>query len=224
MGLVPIAILVFAGITSLYYLVREIQEFFFLKSILLQILEKSKIDSVQDLVKIKNYLQSTISYNGSLKAKKRPLLRHSASQTLKSKYGFCGENARVAIKLFHIGGIKARRIYMFRKEWQHVLIEHEFKSNWFMFDGHYDPSTLLTDDAVATILSEEILSYPNDYENNPYLNFCRIKLFYKISFLKPFSKIKLPPLIVYLFESPYLIKLVFILTLIFLSISLNYFL
>lgn len=224
MGLLPIAIIGVTGITSLYYLVREIQEFFFLKSILHEILGKSKIESVQDLVKIKNYLQSTISYNGSLKTKKRPLLRHTASQTLKNKYGFCGENARVAIKLFHIGGIKARRIYMFRKEWQHVLIEHEYNSNWFMFDGHFDPSTLLTDSAVATIPSEEILSYPNDYENNPYLNFCRIKLFYKVSFLKSLSKIKLPSCIVYLFESPYLIKLVFILTLCFFSLSLIYFL
>lgn len=205
MGLIQITILGLSGVASLYFTIREIQELFFLKNIIREILGKSKIESIQDIVKIKNYLQTTIRYNGSLKNKKRPLLRHTASQILKEQYGFCGENARVAIKLFHIGGVKARRIYMFRKEWQHVLIEQKYQHQWYMFDGHYDPSTLLKDEDVATIPSEEILSYPNDYPNNPYLDFCRIKLFYP----HKFSKIKLPVFVVYIFESPNLIKAIF---------------
>ena len=105
-----------------------------------------------------------------------------------------------------IGGARARRVYLFRKEWQHVLIEHKFKGKWYMFDGHYDPSSLLTDEAVSTILSEEISLYPNDYKTNPYLDYCRVKLFYKIGFFKPFAKIKLPQMLIYIAESPFLIK------------------
>ncbi|PCJ01401.1 MAG: hypothetical protein COB15_00320 [Flavobacteriales bacterium] len=206
MGLMQLTILSLLGVVFLYYVIKEIQEVIFLKSILNTIVGKPKIDSIQDLIKIKNYLQKTIRYEESLINKKRPLLRHTASQILKDNYGFCGENARVTIKLFHLGGVKARRIYMFRKEWQHVLIEHKYKNSWYMFDGHYDPSTLLKDQAVATIPTENILSYPNDYPNNPYLDFCRIKLFYKINLLKPYSKVKLPNFIIYFFESPYLIK------------------
>ena len=194
------------GFVSVYFFYKEYREVMFLKHELKKIIGKSKIESANDFVKIKNFLQSTISYNANLKSKTRPLLRYTATQILKSQYGFCGENARVAIKLFILGGISARRIYLFRKEWQHVLVEHEFKNKWYMFDGHYDPSSLLIDSDVAKIPSEDLSLYPNDYKTNPYLDFCRIKLFYKISLLKPFAKIKLPKTFVYLAESPSLIK------------------
>ena len=217
MDLIQVVILSLLGLLSLYYLIAEIQEIYFLKNVLHKILGKSKIESIDDIIKIKNYLQTTISYNEPLKNKKRPLLRHTASQILKNKYGFCGENARVAIKLFLIGGMKARRIYLFRKEWQHVLIEHEFNSCWYMFDGHYDPSTVLKDEDVTTIPSEDILAYPNDYPNNPYLDFCRIKLFHITTPLKSYAKIKLPSLLIYLFESPYLIKGIWLMTMLLLT-------
>ena len=206
MELIQIITLGLTTIFSFYFLLREAQELLFLKSILREILGKTKIDSINDIVKIKNYLQENISYNEILKNKKRPLLRHTASQILKNNYGFCGENARVAIKLFLIGGIKARRIYMFREEWQHVLIEHEYKEKWYMFDGHYDKDTVLSDDNVAKIPTNKIELYPNTYPNNPYLSYCRVKLFYP----HRFSKIKLPSFVVYIFESPNLIKAVFI--------------
>ncbi|MDG1477354.1 MAG: transglutaminase domain-containing protein [Vicingaceae bacterium] len=206
MQFVGVFIFVFFLIIFCYFVFKEIQEFLFLKKKLTEIIKKPCIDSINDLIAIKNYLQTNISYNSELKTKKRPLLRHTASETLTSKYGFCGENARVAIKLLLIGGIKANRVYLYRKEWQHVLIEHKYKDHWYMFDGHYDENTLFEDRLVAKILSEDISEYPNTYPNNPYLNFCRLKLFYKIPFLQPFSKVRLPSFIVYLFESPHLIK------------------
>jgi hypothetical protein len=206
MSVFKLYILVFSVLVSLYFFYKEYEEIMFLRRKLKKIIGKSRIESLNDLVQIKNFLQSTISYNANLKNNARPLLRYTATQILTSKYGFCGENARVAIKLFILGGIKARRIYLFRKEWQHVLIEHEFKDKWYMFDGHYDPSSLLTDSDVAKIPSEQISLYPNDYKSNPYLEFCRIKLFYKIDFFKPFSRIKLSKPIIYTAESPFLIK------------------
>ena len=201
-----------SSISSLLYLILEFQEISLLKSTLKNITGKTKIDSKEDLIKIKKFLSSTIKYDVLKKHKKRPLFRHAASHILKSKYGFCGENARVAIKLFILGKIKARRIYLFRKEWQHVLIEHQFNDKWYMFDGHYDPKTVLEDNKVATILSENINEFPNQYPDNPYLDFCRLKLFQKINFLKPLSKIKLPMFFAYVAESPYLIKAILLFT------------
>lgn len=206
MAIVGLVIFVFFLIISCYFIFKELEEYFFLKKKLVDIIKKTRIDSIADLIAIKNYLQNNISYNPELKTKKRPILRHTASETLTSKYGFCGENARVAIKLLLIGGVKANRIYLYRKEWQHVLIEHIYGDEWFMFDGHYDENTLFEDTLVAKIPSENISEYPNTYPNNPYLNFCRLKLFYKTPFLQSYSKVRLPSFIVYLFESPYLIK------------------
>ncbi|MCO6501334.1 MAG: hypothetical protein J5I47_13295 [Vicingus serpentipes] len=171
-----------------------------------KIIGQSNITSTDDLINIKNYLNSTISHIQELKEKKRPLLRHTATQIIKSKYGFCGENARVAIKLFLLGGVKANRIYLFRKEWEHVLIEHEMNKKWYMFDGHYDENTLLRDSQVVSILSENINEYPDDYPNNPYLDYCRIKLLRKTPGLALLSKVRLPSLCIYILESPYLIK------------------
>ncbi len=209
MSILTITILGLLILLSVFSFIKEIQEISFLKKTLKLVIGKTQIESTEDLVKIKNYLNKNISFNPELKTKKRPLLRHTASYILKSKYGFCGENARVAIKLLLLGGVKANRIYLFRKEWEHVLVEHKLNGAWYMFDGHNDPLTFLKDRDVASIQSKNILEYPNEYPNNPYLNFCRIKLFYKILFLKSLSKIRLPSFFTYILESPYLIKSIF---------------
>ena len=206
MQILEICILIILGYLFFYFIAKEIIEVNFLKKTLFNIISKKNITTKQDLIKIKNFLNKNISYNPELKTKKRSLLRNTASQTLKSHYGFCGENVRVAIKLFKLGGIKARRIYLYREKWQHVLIEHEFKGKWYMFDGHYDPNAFLEDDAVTAIISENIHDYPNNHKNHPYINYCRIKLFYNIKPLRFLSKLKFPNILVYFFESPYLIK------------------
>lgn len=198
-----ISILIICSILTIYFLFKELQELSYLKRTLYGIIGKHKISTIDDLIKIKNFLNQHIKYNDDLKSQKRPLLRKTATQTLKTGLGFCGENTRVAIKLFLIGGIKARRIYLYRKIWQHVLLEHKWENSWFMFDGHFDPDTILIDEKVAKIPVENIDEYPNNYPNNPYLYFCRIKVLQKV---KSLSKIKLPISLVYLMESPYLIK------------------
>lgn len=202
-----LTILIFSTTLFLYFLFKELQELSYLKRTLYDIIGKHKISAIDDLIKIKNFLNQHIKYNDDLKSQKRPLLRNTATQTLKTGFGFCGENARVAIKLFLIGGIKARRIYLFRKVWQHVLVEHKWENNWFMFDGHFDPDTFLKDEQVASIPSESISEFPDTYPNNPYLNFSRVKLFYNR--VNSLSKLKLPISLIYILESPYLIKGIF---------------
>lgn len=195
--------IVFALI-SIFFLFMECKEVCYLKNTLRSVVGKTRLTEKEDLKKLKNYLNRTIKYETEQLAVKRPLLRHTASHILKTGYGFCGENARVSIKLMLLGSIRARRIYLFRKEWQHVLVEHIWENNWFVFDGHYDPDTLLNDDQLASIPSENITEFPDTYPNNPYLDFCRIKLLYP--YFKRLSKMKLPTSVVYVIESPYLIK------------------
>ncbi|MCB0402678.1 MAG: transglutaminase domain-containing protein [Flavobacteriales bacterium] len=194
------------SLLSLIYLIKELREVRFLKQLLLRILGKKKLETLSDISTLKMYLNENIRYNPEWKSKKRPLLRHTASQILTSNYGFCGENARVSIKLFLLSGIKARRIYLFGTKWQHVVVEHEHESTWYLFDGHYDPKTVLGNDQIAQIESDQIASYPNAYSENPYVDYCRIKLFYRIPLLRAWAKLRLPGSLVYFFESPYLIQ------------------
>jgi hypothetical protein len=192
----------------IFFLIRECQEIFFLRKILKNILNKDRIENNEDMIRIKDYL-NRIKYNKELRTIKRPLLRHTATHILKHNYGFCGENARVAIKFFLLSGIKSSRIYLYGSKWGHVVMEQKYKGQWYLFDGHYDPKTVLNPDQITFIKSEDLKSYPNDYSENEYLDFCRIKLFYNISFLKIFSKNRLPSIVIYIFESPFLIKTIF---------------
>lgn len=194
------------SVILIYYIIKEVQEVLFLKKTLKEIINTSHFKNENDLIKLKQFLNKHIKYNSVQKAKRRPILRHTAFEILKSNYGFCGENARVAIKLLILGGIKARRLYLYRKEWQHVLVEHKWNEGWYMFDGHNDENTMLQDKDVAKINSNDIMKFPDHYPNNPYLDYCRIKFLYKIPYLKKFSKIKLGTFFVYFFESPNLIK------------------
>lgn len=197
----------------IFYIFKEIQEIIFLNNTLISIIGKKVISCKNDLIKIKNFLNNNISYDTSKKYAKRPILRHSALYILKSKYGFCGENARVAIKLLLLGNIKCNRIYLTGKKWGHVVIENKWGNNWFLFDGHYDPLTKLEDSKVSEIKSNDLINYPNGYKENPYVDFSRIKLFTRIKFLKSISKLRLPSFLIYFFESPSLIKSIFLLIL-----------
>jgi Transglutaminase-like domain len=209
MDVILAVITIISLISAVYFMVLDIIEYGYLKKKISEILGYEKIKTKEDLVKLKTFLNKYIKYNPDLRAVKRPLLRHTASHILKTNYGFCGENARVAIKMMLIGGMKASRIYLYGTKWGHVVTEQQINKKWYLFDGHYDPKTVLSNDKIATIESQDLSSYPNDYSENHYVDFCRIKLFYKISGLKVFSKLRLPSTIIYIFESPNLIKSVF---------------
>ena len=66
-------------VLSIYYLLKEIEEIIFLKKTLKKIISKNKILEKKDLVKIKNFLNNSISYDSKRKNERRPILRHTAS-------------------------------------------------------------------------------------------------------------------------------------------------
>ncbi len=192
-----------------------------LKTALKEIIGCDKIAKLADIIKIKYYLSAKITYSQSDKTAKRPLLRATAVQILKSGKGLCGENSRLAVLLLNYGGVRANRVYLYGKLWQHVVCEFKWGDEYYLFDGHNDPETSLKDELVGKILSSDIDSYPNGYTSNPWIDYCRIKILWQISFLKFISKMRPHLMLVYIFENPYLIKSIFYLFLTMLTVLIS---
>jgi len=186
---------------ALFYILLFIRDKKILKAILEETIGCDKIAKLEDIIKIKNYLIAKISYSQSDKTARRPLLRATAVQTLKSGRGLCGENSRLAVLLLNYGGVRANRVYLYGKLWQHVVCEFKWGKMYYLFDGHNDPETSLKDESVGKILSSDIGSYPNAYSSNPWIDYCRIKVLHQISFFKFLSKIRPQTLFVYIFEN-----------------------
>jgi len=160
----------------------------------------------EDLVRLKRYLSAQIRYDPKRVNDARPLLRHSAEQILKSGFGFCGENARVAIRLLGMGGVRVHRVYLEGSRWQHTVVEHEWEGGWKLFDAHSDPASLLSDDDVGIIESSDIPRFPNRHEGHPWLRSYRIKLFHSLSPLRRFEQTRVPALVAQIVETPSLLK------------------
>jgi len=208
-------------VAAFVYILLYFREKKILKAALKEIIGCDKIANLADIIKIKNYLSSKITYTQSDKTAKRPLLRATAVQTLKSGKGLCGENSRLAVLLLNYGGVRANRVYLYGKLWQHVVCEFKWGGTYYLFDGHNDPETSLKDELVGKILSSDINSYPNGYTSNPWIDYCRIKILWQISFLKFISKMRPHLLSVYIFENPYLIKSIFFLFLAMLTVLIS---
>jgi len=182
--------------------VRELR---FLKGVLRGIVPSGRIRQREDLVLIKKYLASHISYDQRRVNDPRPILRSSAQQTLASGQGFCGENARVAMWLLGLGGVRCHRVYLEATVWEHILIEHQWEGAWKFFDAHADPATVLPDDAVGRIDSTDLALLPNLHEGNAYVRSYRLRPFHRGGFLRQFEQLRLPGPVALLFESPALL-------------------
>jgi hypothetical protein len=172
----------------------------------LALLTNGRFKDRDDLVRLKRYLSTQIQYDPRQVNNPRPILRHTAAHILKTGSGFCGENARVAIRLLGIAGVRAHRIYLEGARWQHVVAEHEWEGGWCLFDAHSDPATLLPDECVGRIESSDIARFPNCYEDNPWRRFYRVKLFHRLPALRRFEQTRSPRWIAQLVETPSLVR------------------
>ncbi len=198
--------LVVGGATwSILALVVWVQELRFLRGVLREILPSGRIRRREDLVLIKNYLASHIRYDQRRVNEPRPLLRASAHRTLASGHGFCGENARVALWLLSLGGVRAHRVYLDATRWKHILLEHRWEGGWRFFDAHGDPATVLPDEAVGRIESSNLGRLPNGHEGNAYLRSYRLRPFHDRPFLRRFEQLRLPVPLTLLLHSPALL-------------------
>ena len=190
--------------TNLHGYLREQQS---LKALLRRLLEHGRVETRDDLIRLKRFLSERISYDISKRDDWRPLLRQSAATTLTRGVGFCGENARVAIRLLNLGGVRANRIYLRGPRWSHVLVEHDWESGLRLFDGHSDPGTLLRDEDVGRISPGDFERLPNAYRDlNPWIASFRIKLPKRPGFWRALSQYRAPRLIVAVAESPDLVR------------------
>jgi len=126
-------------------------------------------------------------------------------ETLASGRGFCGENARVAIRLMAMIGVPSARIYVSGERWPHVLTECRLDGRWWLFDGHNDPETAMTPSEVCTVESPRIERLRNHHPN-PYVGFQRIRLFHRLPVLERLERIRLPQWTILILESPDLAK------------------
>jgi hypothetical protein len=202
----PWLIVLVAMVVFFYNLRLWIIEVRLLRRTLVDILPKGRITSRDDLIRLKDFLSQHIHFDEKKKYEERPILRQSALTTLKLGHGFCGENARVAILLMAMGGVRANRIYLVGPQWGHVAVEHEWKDGWKFFDAHADPSVYLNDESVTQIDSQDLKSLPNAYSDiNPWQCSYRIPFFHRLPVLNVISQLRLPRPLIFFFESPTLI-------------------
>ena len=174
----------------------------FLANVLREIVPGGRFRDRDDLVRLKRRLSETIRWDEARMHERRPLLRASAAQVLASGEGFCGENARAAVRLLRLGGVDAHRLYLEGERWGHVVVEHEWEGGWRLFDGHVDPRTALPDEAVGRIDSADLTAFPNDARENPWRSSYRIAGLRRL----PGMRAARPPAIVTaLAESPALV-------------------
>jgi hypothetical protein len=189
-----------------FNLVAWLREVRLLRRVLRSIIPTGRIERREDLVRIKNYLSAHISYDARRVNDPRPLLRATAAHTLASGSGFCGENARVAMWLLGLGGVRSHRVYLEATRWQHTLVEHPWNGAWRFFDAHADPATLLPDDAVGRIDSRDLAALPNAHQGNAYVRAYRIRPFHTVWALRAFEQLRLPGPMALALESPALIQ------------------
>ena len=187
-----------------FNLAQWLREVRFLRRTLREILPGGRIKAREDLIRLKNHLSERIHFDPDKKFDRRPFLRETASTTLVKGEGFCGENARVAILLLAMGGVRANRLYVVGPKWGHVVVEHEWENGWKLFDAHADPGTLPADETIGKIDSQNLNEFPNNYKDtNPWVDSYRIQLLRRLGRL---SHLRLPSFLIVYAESPPLIR------------------
>lgn len=167
-----------------------------------------RITEVEQFIILKEFLSSRISNEGLDSNNKRPFFRNSVLETLALGKGYCGENTRVGVRILNLCGVQANRIYLQGPRWGHVVCEFKWNGERFLLDGHACPQTFMPNEMVCFIKTIEFQKLPNKVEEiNPWIDYCRIKLFYNKPILNRFSKFPLPRPFNELVESPHLLRI-----------------
>lgn len=176
-----------------------------LADVLRPIAPTGRITTRDQLVALKRRL-ARIQWDEARMHEPRPLLRASARRVLETDEGFCGENARTAVKLLRLGGMDANRVYVLGERWGHVVVEHRWDGGWALFDGHADPRTALADDQVGRIAAEDLAAYPNRVVENPWRRSYRIPGLGRLPFGRA-GRARPPAVVTALAETPSLLGL-----------------
>lgn len=174
----------------------------YLLGVLRRIAPDGRLRTREQLVALKRFLSATVRWDEARMHDPRPPLRASARRVLESGVGFCGENARAAVRLLRLGGVDAHRLYLDGERWGHVVVEHRWDGGWRLFDAHDDPRTELADDQVGRIDAADLRAFPNRAGENPWRASYRIPVLGRISW----GRRRMPPaLLTALAEAPALV-------------------
>lgn len=158
-------------------------------------------DSANPAAALSEELHSRVRWYAEDRERRRPVLRATASSTLRSGRGFCGENARVAVLCLLLLGRPANRMYLWGSLWGHVAVEYRERGRWWLFDSHADPATHLPSHLTGSVASDDLASFPNGVADlNPWVRVNRIR------HLRALEHVRTPPPVTFVVESPYLVK------------------
>lgn len=202
MTLLGAALVAAGGLCVVASLARWAAERRYLRAVLADAVDGGAIRTREDLVALQRHLSSAIRFDMARAHEPRPLLRHRARETLESGHGFCGENARVAVRLLRLGGVRAHRLYLFGEKWGHVVVEHRWDGGWRLFDANDDPATKPGEDRIGRIDAEDLAAYPNAVAENPWRAAAVAKVLRGFPGLR---RVRPPAPVVALAESPDLI-------------------
>ena len=174
----------------------------YLAGVLARVVPGGRVRDAKDLVALQRFLRASIRFDMDHAHDPRPLLRQRARATLERGEGFCGENARVAVRLLRLGGVRAHRLYLFGARWGHVVVEHAWDGAWRLFDANDDPATLPPEDALGRIDASRLDAFPNAVAENPWESAAVAKGLRRVPAL---ARIKPPAPVVVLAESPDLV-------------------
>jgi hypothetical protein len=173
-----------------------------LLAVLREVAPSGRIAAREELVRLKRRLARSIHWDEARMHAPRPLLRASARRVLETGEGFCGENARVAVRLLRLGGIDAHRLYLVGERWGHVVVEHRWDGGWRLFDAHVDPRTQLGDEQVGLIDAGDLRAFPNRAAENPWRGSFRVPLLGRLGGM---SRVRPPGILTALAETPALV-------------------
>jgi hypothetical protein len=92
-------------------------------------------DPTAKALRLAEYVRKDIKAAAVDPSAPRPFLRATALETLDSRRGFCGEQARLLIRLLHMSGFDAHRVYLWNAAGQeHVVVEAVVAGRLMTFD------------------------------------------------------------------------------------------
>jgi len=173
---------------------RQRQENQHIKAIAEEIIRKANaVDNRSRVIALRDYLRERVTFRG-MSDEGRPFLRATASETLRSGKGYCGEVARAFIRLAGEVGIKAQRINLYGSD-NHVVAEAELRPGELVLVDGQDPPHVRDLEPLDRVMLRP------EYEDYSTLHLRRLHINWLVSRVR----LEMGPL-TYWIESPHALK------------------
>jgi hypothetical protein len=164
---------------GVWELALQAQESWYVRSVSLGVIQDAgAATSREKVVALRDYIQNNVTtFNAPFFDKERPFLRATASETLKSGLGYCGEDTRTFICMANNVGLRAQRINLTGKK-LHVVAEVELAPDQKVLVDCQNPPAFIE---LTTL--DEVVRGPV-YEDYFTINLRRLRIGWLISRLK----------------------------------------